>query len=103
MALSDSSVRTLKPKEKSFKVYDRDGLFLLVNPNGSKLWRWRYRFGGKEKLMAIGEYRSDRVLIVARQKHDPVATLDDGISTEHVPGTTSARDVFAAARNAVKA
>lgn len=56
MALSDSSVRTLKPNEKPFKVYDRDGLFLLVNPNGSKLWRWRYRFDGKEKLMAIGEY-----------------------------------------------
>ena len=56
MALSDSSVRTLKPNEKRFKVYDRDGLFLLVNPNGSKLWRWRYRFDGKEKLMAIGEY-----------------------------------------------
>ena len=56
MALSDSPIRTLKPNEKPFKVYDRDGLFLLVNPNGSKLWRWRYRFDGKEKLMAIGEY-----------------------------------------------
>jgi hypothetical protein len=56
MALSDSAVRTLKPGEKPFKHYDRDGLFLLVNPNGSKLWRWRYRFGGKEKLMALGEY-----------------------------------------------
>ncbi len=56
MALSDSAVRTLKPGEKPFKQYDRGGLFLLVNPNGSKLWRWRYRFGGKEKLMAIGEY-----------------------------------------------
>ncbi len=56
MALSDSAVRTIKPGQKPFKVYDRDGLFLLINPNGSKLWRWRYRFGGKEKLMAIGEY-----------------------------------------------
>src|SRR5579872_5729294 len=56
MALSDSGVRTLSPGQKPFKVYDRDGLFLLVTPIGSKLWRWRYRFGGKEKLMAIGEY-----------------------------------------------
>ncbi|MGA3049111.1 MAG: Arm DNA-binding domain-containing protein [Terracidiphilus sp.] len=37
------------------KMYDREGLFLLVNPSGSKLWRWRYRAGGKEKLMALGE------------------------------------------------
>jgi hypothetical protein len=36
-------------------MYDREGLFLLVNPSGSKLWRWRYRAGGKEKLMALGE------------------------------------------------
>jgi integrase len=37
-------------------MYDRDGLFLQVNPGGSKLWRWRYKFNGKEKLMALGEY-----------------------------------------------
>ena len=43
------------PKE-AFKIYDREKLFLLVNPSGSKLWRWRYRFDGKEKLMFIGEY-----------------------------------------------
>jgi integrase len=40
----------------SYKAYDRDGLFLLVSPSGSKLWRWRYRFDRKEKLMALGEY-----------------------------------------------
>ncbi len=45
-----------KAGEKPFKIYDREGLFLLVNPSGSKLWRWRYRFDGKEKLMALGEY-----------------------------------------------
>lgn len=56
MALSDAAVRALKPREKPYKVHDRDGLFLLVNPNGSKLWRWRYRFDLKEKLMALGEY-----------------------------------------------
>jgi hypothetical protein len=56
MALTDTAIRATKPGKKSFKVYDRDGLFLLVNPGGSKLWRWRYRFEGKEKLMALGEY-----------------------------------------------
>lgn len=56
MALTDTAIRGTKPGRKPFKVYDRDGLFLLVNPSGSKLWRWRYRVEGKEKLMALGEY-----------------------------------------------
>ena len=56
MALTDTAIRETKPGQKPFKVYDRDGLFLLFNPGGSKLWRWRYRFEGKEKLMALGEY-----------------------------------------------
>jgi hypothetical protein len=56
MALTDSAIRGAKPAQKPFKLYDRDGLFLLVDPGGSKLWRWRYRFDGKEKLMALGEY-----------------------------------------------
>jgi Arm DNA-binding domain len=56
MALTDTAIRGTKPGKKPFKIYDREGLFLLVNPGGSKLWRWRYRFDGKEKLMALGEY-----------------------------------------------
>jgi len=56
MALTDTAIRGAKPGAKPFKIYDREGLFLLVNPSGSKLWRWRYRFDGKEKLMALGEY-----------------------------------------------
>jgi integrase len=56
MAMTDTAIRTIKPDEKPFKMYDHDGLYLLVNPGGSKLWRWRFRFDGKEKLMALGEY-----------------------------------------------
>jgi integrase len=56
MALTDAAIRGTKPGLKPFKMYDRDGLFLLINPGGSKLWRWRYRVDGKEKLMALGEY-----------------------------------------------
>ena len=56
MALTDAAIRSTKPKLKRFKMYDRNGLFLLVNPSGSRLWRCRYRFDGKEKLMALGEY-----------------------------------------------
>jgi integrase len=56
MPLSDLAIKAARPRERAYKVYDRDGLFLLVNPSGSKLWRWRYRFDRKEKLMALGEY-----------------------------------------------
>jgi hypothetical protein len=54
MALSDSSIRNAKPAEKPYKLYDDGGLFLLVPPTGSRLWRLKYRFGGKEKLLALG-------------------------------------------------
>jgi hypothetical protein len=51
MALSDTAVRGANPGQKLFKMYDRDGLFPLVNAGVSKLWRWRHRFDGKEKLI----------------------------------------------------
>lgn len=54
--LSDQKIRTVKPKEKPFKLFDGDGLYLEVRPNGSKWWRFRYRFGGKEKLLSMGIY-----------------------------------------------
>jgi hypothetical protein len=56
MVLTDTAIRETKPRQKAFKMFDRNGLFLLVNPGGSKRWRWRYRFDSKEKLMALGEY-----------------------------------------------
>jgi hypothetical protein len=56
MGLSDTAIRTAKPRVRSYKMYDRDGVFVLVKPNGSKLWRYRYFMGGKEQLMALGEY-----------------------------------------------
>ena len=56
MTLSDVKIRNLKPKSKTYKVSDFDGLFVAVNPNGSKLWRFKYRLDGKEKLLSIGAY-----------------------------------------------
>lgn len=48
MALSDVKVRSAKPEAKAYKLTDGEGMVLLVHPNGSKYWRLRYRFGGKE-------------------------------------------------------
>jgi integrase len=55
-SLSDAVVRNAKPKAKPYKVSDGEGLFLLVTPSGSKYWRLKYFFGGKEKLLALGVY-----------------------------------------------
>jgi len=43
-------------KDKPYKLHDGDGLFLLIAASGSKLWRLKYRFGGQEKLLALGLY-----------------------------------------------
>lgn len=69
MTLSDVKIRNLKPKSKPYKVSDFDGLFLLVNPRGSKLWRFKYRLDDKEKLLSIGAYPAIS-LAQARQVRD---------------------------------
>jgi integrase len=54
--LSDLAIRRTKPGERDQKLFDGDGLFLLIKPNGSRLWRFKYRFSGREKLIAFGSY-----------------------------------------------
>ena len=56
MKLTDNKIRGLKPREKKYKVSDGKNLFLVINTNGSKYWRYKYIFHGKEKLLAIGVY-----------------------------------------------
>ncbi|MCI5060693.1 MAG: tyrosine-type recombinase/integrase [Alphaproteobacteria bacterium] len=56
MKLTDTACKNAKPREKPYKIFDGGGLYLLTKPNGSKLWRFKYRFLGKEKLLAIGPY-----------------------------------------------
>lgn len=69
MALSDTKLRTLKPTDKPYKVTDEKGLFLLVTPAGGKLWRLKYRFFNKEKLLSFGAY-PDISLADAREARD---------------------------------
>lgn len=56
MPLTDTATRNFKPLEKPYKKADGGGLYLLVNPNGTKLWRLDYRFFGTRKTLAIGQY-----------------------------------------------
>ena len=74
MPLTDTAIRKIKPTEKPYKVADEKGLHLLVNPTGGKLWRMKYRFGGKEKLLSFGAY-PDVPLIRAREKRDEARRL----------------------------
>lgn len=50
------AIRSAKPAAKPYKLADAGGLYLLVNPTGSRLWRLKYRIGGREKVLAIGAY-----------------------------------------------
>lgn len=56
MPLTDVKIKQLKPREKDYKESDEKGLYLLVKPTGSKLWRLKYRFGGVEKKLSLGAY-----------------------------------------------
>ena len=69
MALTDAKIRAAKPDEKPYKLADSGNMFLLVHPNGSRYWRLRYRFLGKEKTLALGVY-PEVSLSEAREKRD---------------------------------
>ena len=69
MPLTDTAIKKAKPGAKPVKLSDGRGLYLLVSPSGSKLWRWKYRVLGKEKVMALGAY-PDVSLAQAREGLD---------------------------------
>jgi integrase len=69
MPLSAVAVRNAKPREKPYKLSDDRGLFLLVTPKGQRYWRYKYRYDGKEKILAFGVY-PDVSLADAREKRD---------------------------------
>jgi len=68
MPLSDTAIRKAKAADKPYKLADGGGLYLLVNANGSKWWRWDYRYEGKRKTLSMGTY-PDTGLAEAREKH----------------------------------
>lgn len=67
--LKDKTIKAVKPKDKAYKLADGGGLYLLINPNGSKLWKLKYRFAGKEKKLSLGSY-PEVSLASAREKRN---------------------------------
>lgn len=69
MPLTNTAIKAAKPKEKPYKLSDEKGLYLLINPNGNKLFRVNYRMHGKQKTLSLGKYPAIS-LVQARDKRD---------------------------------
>jgi hypothetical protein len=100
MALTFFDIKAVTPREKPFKLSDGDGLYLLVQPNGHKFWRFRYRFAGIEKMLAIGPFPATS-LAAAREKRDQAKrSLSEGIDPsvqkklDRIAAETAARNTF---------
>ncbi|MHB1676268.1 MAG: tyrosine-type recombinase/integrase [Sulfuriferula sp.] len=95
MALTEFQIKNAKAADKQQKLSDSGGLFLLVHPNGSKYWRMAYRFGGKQKLLAVGKYPST-TLAQARLKRDEAkALLSEGKDPAEVVSMKAKKAVVA--------
>lgn len=93
MKLSDTAVKKAKPETKTYKMADGGGMYLEVMPTGSKYWRLKYRFGGKEKRLAFGVY-PDVSLAQARDRRDDARKLlANGIDPGAVKQAQKAADV----------
>ena len=79
MPLSDIQIRNLKPRDKAYKVSDFEGLFVLVKPNGSKLWQLKYRMDSKERLYSIGIYPNISLAQARKSKDAARASVAAGI------------------------
>ena len=93
MPLTDTALRNVKPGLKPRKLFDGGGLFVILNPSGSRWWRIKYRFGGKEKLLSLGVY-PDVSLKEARQRRDECRqTLAIGLNPSDTRKTKHAVEV----------
>lgn len=79
MALTNTAIKNAKPQEKLYRLADGNGLCLEVTPGGSKLWRYRYRFEGKAKMMALGAYPSISLAAARTRRDEARATLALGV------------------------
>lgn len=92
MPLTEVAIRTAKPGEKPYKLADEKGLFLLINPSGSKWWRLKFRVDGKEKLLSLGTYPDIGLKKARADRDDARKMLAIGIDpSQHRKATKAAR------------
>jgi hypothetical protein len=93
MVLNALALQKATPRERPYKLADSDGLHLLIKPNGSKLWRFRYQFGGKEKMLSLGSF-PEVSLASAREKRSEARKL---VAEGRDPSQKKREDKLAAA------
>ena len=79
MKLSDAAIRRAKPAERPQKLSDGGGLYLLLQPNGSRWWRLKYRIEGKEKLLSLGVYPTVTLAMAREARDDAKRKIAQGI------------------------
>ncbi len=79
MPLTEPQVRSAKPASKPFKLYDSEGLFLFVTPSGGKLWRYRFRFDDKEKVLALGAYPKLGLAAARKKRNTAIEAVQAGV------------------------
>jgi hypothetical protein len=94
MSLTELTIRAAKPTQKPYKVFDEKGLFLLLKPNGARLWRFKYTHNGVEKLLSLGAY-PDVPLRLARIRRDEARRL----VVDHIDPSAKRRSPRARARS----
>jgi integrase len=98
--LSDFAIRKAKPEGKPYKLSDSGGLYALVSPSGSKLWRLKYRFGGKEKVLSFGAYPIVSLATARRKRDEAKQLLAEGIDPsakrklDEIVAETTAKNTF---------
>lgn len=79
MPLTNLEIKSAKPKEKAYRLYDSGGLYLEVSPSGGKLWRMKYRFAGKEKRLSFGKFPSISLKDARSKQADAKKHLENDI------------------------
>ncbi|HEY0179821.1 MAG TPA: integrase arm-type DNA-binding domain-containing protein [Dokdonella sp.] len=101
MALTDTKLRALRPRDAVYRVADANGLAIEVRPTGSRLWRYRYRFAGKASMLALGEYPAVSLADARTARDEARRLLDKGINPSQARRADE-RERRASARNTFK-
>ena len=102
MPLSSLAVQNAKPREDFYVLTDGNSLHLLIKPNGSKLWRFRYRFGGKQNMLSLGSFPEISLADARAKRDDTRKLLANGIDPsrqkklDKIAAATAAKNTFRA-------
>ena len=78
--LTENSIRKAQVLKKQYKIYDGDGMFMLIHPNGSKYWRMKYTFDGKSKLASFGVWPGVSLKKARERRHEAKQKIKMGVN-----------------------